>query len=459
MENYKEEIQSLRAIIDDLKLIVADLRKENESLRKENELLRKEILYLKIGINSRNTSMPPSTDIFKGKVQNPNRIKTGKAIGGQKGRDGNNLKFQTEIDQTQYHKMSHCDECGHDLSLVEATESIKGQIIDIPIIKPIVTEHISMVAICPHCSNKNKGQLPGTLDYCHVQYGSRLKDLIVYLSVRNYLPVKRIAEFIQTAYGIKVSDGFIIDCLTNKAEAFKEVYQKMLNHIKQDNVVGSDETGFKIRAEKAWIWLWRTQKHVYFKTSMKRDYKTIEEVMGAEKKHEFILVSDRLAAQLKTNCMTHQVCLAHLIRECINLNEKTGSTWVLRLKKVFKEIIKLSKPESIQIKARDNIVQRLDQLLNQALTTSHKKVKTFCGQLLKIKDYITTCLYYPDVPAENNFCERSIRNVKLKLKVSTNLRSMQGAESYAIIRSIIDTSILQGKNVWTALQNPSILID
>jgi len=459
MENYKEEIQSLRAIIDDLKLIVADLRKENESLRKENELLRKEILYLKIGSNSRNSSMPPSTDIFKGLVQNPNRIKTGKAIGGQKGRDGNNLMFQTEIDQTQYHKKSHCDECGHDLNQIGATEGIKGQIIDIPIIKPIVIEHISMVAICPHCSNKNKGQLPGTLDYCHVQYGARLKDLIVYLSVRNYLPVKRIAEFIHTAYGIKVSDGFIIDCLTNKAEAVKEVYQEFLNQIKQDTVVGSDETGFKIKAEKAWMWLWRTQKHVYFKPSLKRDYKTIEEVMGAEIKHKFVLVTDRYPAQLKTNCMTHQVCLAHLIRECVNLNEKTGSAWVLKLKKIFKEIVKLSKPESIKIKARDNIVKRLDQILNQALTKSHEKVKTLRVKLLKIKDYITTCLYYPDVPAENNFCERSIRNVKLKLKVSTNLRSMQGAESYAIIRSIIDTSILQGKNVWTALQNPYILID
>ena len=106
MENYKEEIQSLRAIIDDLKLVISELRKENE-------LLRKEILYLKIGSNSRNSSMPPSTDIFKGLVQNPNRIKTGKAIGGQKGRDGNNLKFQTEIDQTQYLKKSHCDQCGH----------------------------------------------------------------------------------------------------------------------------------------------------------------------------------------------------------------------------------------------------------------------------------------------------------------------------------------------------------
>ena len=93
------------------------------------------------------------------------------------------------------------------------------------------------------------------------------------------------------------------------------------------------------------------------------------------------------------------------------------------------------------------------------MTKSHEKVKTLRVKLLKIKDYITTCLYYPDVPAENNFCERSIRNVKLKLKVSTNLRSMQGAENYAIIRSIIDTSILQGKNVWTALQNPNILID
>lgn len=425
-----EEIQSLRATIYELKIVVEDLRRENEYLRRENERLWKEITILKKGTNSRNSSMPPSTDIFKDKVQNPNRIKSGRKPGGQEGREGRYLQFQQDVTNHDYHKAgSHCERCGHDLSGIEAVEGARGQIIDIPEIKPIVTEHVSMVKICPCCSKENKGKLPGTLDRCRVQYGDRLKDLIVFLSVRNYMPVQRIVEYIHSVYGIKVSDGFIIDCLSKKAESLQESYDQILDRIKQGSVVGSDETGFKIRDIKAWMWMYRTAELVYFEPSLKRDYNTIEKILGSDIKHNFILVSDRLAAQLKTNCMTHQVCLAHLLRECINFHEKTGSTWVLKLKKILKQIIEVSKPESIVIKVRDNIVKRLDQLLNQALTNSHKKVKALREQLHKIKDYITTCLFYADVPTDNNFCEQSIRNVKVKIKISTNLRSMQGAEN------------------------------
>lgn len=444
MDNYKEEVETLRATVVELNAIIIELRNE--------------IQYLKQGKTSRNSSIPPSSDFFKGKVQNPNRVKTGKKPGGQKGHEGKFLKFQSIVDTIVQHRQDVCDQCGYGLASSEAKQSIRGQIIDIPLVKHTVTEHISMEIICPCCSKKNKSKLPGTLDYCNVQYGNRLKDLIVYLSVRNYMPVKRISEYIRIAYGLSLSDGFIIDCLTKKAESVQEVYKEILIQIKQSEVVGSDETGFKIGDKKGWMWMWRTQDYVYFHPSLKRDYQTIEQVMGTERPQDFILISDRYAAQLKTECKSHQICLAHLLRDCINVYERYKSKWALKLKSIFKEIIELGKKNTICLKQRDEIVKRLDEVLHQALTTSHSSVKKLQKQLLKVKDYITTCLYNPNVPAENNYSERAIRNVKIKQKISTNLRSMKGAESYAIIRSIIDSAILQGKNIWEILINPKLII-
>ncbi len=465
MENYKEEVLLLRAEVARLKELVsalmaenAELRAENARLRAENAQLRKEIEYLKHGKNSRNSSMPPSADIFRSRVQNPNRIKTGKKPGGQKGHEGNNLQFQEQVDYYEQHAQAVCSGCGHSLAHVEATPGIRGQIIDIPPMKPIVTEHISMESVCPNCGTKNRGELPGTLDYCRVQYGEELRTLIVFLSVRNYMPVNRIREYIETMFGLKVSDGFIVKCIERKAEESRPTYDNLLEKIKASDVVGSDETGFKIKDKTAWMWAWKAEEHVYIVPSMKRDYGTIERVLGKENDYNFILVSDRYPAQLKTSCRAHQVCLVHLIRECTNIIEKTNSKWALKLKKILKEIIRLSKGSHIIISERDRIVCRLDGLLHQALTKSHSLVKKFCKQLLKIKDYITTCLFYADVPADNNGLERAIRNVKLKQKVSTNIRSMSGAENYAILRSIIDTAILQRKPVWDTLKNPQLLL-
>ena len=106
MENYKEEVLLLRAEVAKLKALVSELMAENTRLRAENARLRKEIEYLKHGKNSRNSSMPPSTDIFRNRVQNPNRIKTGKKPGGQKGHEGTNLKFQEQVDYYEQHAIA-----------------------------------------------------------------------------------------------------------------------------------------------------------------------------------------------------------------------------------------------------------------------------------------------------------------------------------------------------------------
>jgi transposase len=46
----------------------------------------------------------------------------------------------------------------------------------------------------------------------------------------------------------------------------------------------------------------------------------------------------------------------------------------------------------------------------------------------------------------DNGSERSIRNLKVKQKVSGGFRSYRGAEIFAILRSVVDTIIKKGGN-------------
>ncbi|MFZ1704657.1 MAG: transposase, partial [Saprospiraceae bacterium] len=66
---------------------------------------------------------------------------------------------------------------------------------------------------------------------------------------------------------------------------------------------------------------------------------------------------------------------------------------------------------------------------------------------------LLTFLKVMEVPPDNNFSEQAIRNVKVKLKVSGQFRSEQGADYYAILRSIIDTTIKRKANVLQVLAN------
>ncbi len=94
---------------------------------------------------------------------------------------------------------------------------------------------------------------------------------------------------------------------------------------------------------------------------------------------------------------------------------------------------------------------RLENLLQHDCTPCHRKVQAFIKRLIKNKPSILTFLYYHDVPPDNNGSERAIRNVKVKTKISGQFRTEKGANRFAILRSVIDTTIKNSQNVFLAL--------
>ena len=57
------------------------------------------------------------------------------------------------------------------------------------------------------------------------------------------------------------------------------------------------------------------------------------------------------------------------------------------------------------------------------------------------------------VPFTHNLAERAIRTPKVKQKISGSLRSFEGAENFAIIRSYLDTLRKQGHRMHDALRS------
>ena len=55
------------------------------------------------------------------------------------------------------------------------------------------------------------------------------------------------------------------------------------------------------------------------------------------------------------------------------------------------------------------------------------------------------------MPSDNNGSERAIRNIKVKQKISGQFNSLEKANVFAILTSVIDTTIKSGNNVLNAL--------
>ena len=94
---------------------------------------------------------------------------------------------------------------------------------------------------------------------------------------------------------------------------------------------------------------------------------------------------------------------------------------------------------------------KLDELPGLTLRENHSKARTMQKKLLNHQQSILYFLYHPKVPPDNNGAERAIRNIKVKQKISGQFKSEDGANSFAVLRSLIDTTIKSGQNVLNAL--------
>ena len=169
-----------------------------------------------------------------------------------------------------------------------------------------------------------------------------------------------------------------------------------------------------------------------------------------------IYVSDSLPAQLKINTKAKQLCLAHLMRELKNFENAFNCTWASKLKQVFKDAISYEKQMAVDDYSGTNqkvkeFENQLTKLLDIDYSGKHNKFKAFVNRLIKNRDSILTFLYHIEVPPDNNGSERAIRNAKVKMKISNQFKSYDFANHYAIIRSVIDTTIKNSKNVFDAL--------
>ena len=134
-------------------------------------------LHGKQNLNSQNSSKPPSTDApWKPKSE---RQKSTRASGGQKGHKGQTLKWQTNPDQVLIHSPTGTCECGLNLTKAGVSSVLKRQMLDLPELRILVTEHHFETRVCP-CGKQHGSPIPKEFSV-PVQYGFRVKGLSVYL--------------------------------------------------------------------------------------------------------------------------------------------------------------------------------------------------------------------------------------------------------------------------------------
>jgi len=422
-----------------------------EFLEKENAELRKRLSKYENPKNSRNSSIPPSKDENRPKKNQSLRKSTGKKPGGQLGRKGGTLEMTSNPDQIIELIPQYCNTCGLSLKEVVAIKEKTRQIVDIPPIKAVWTQYCIYSKKCS-CGKSSVSNFPLGVN-TPVSYGKNIEALIGYFHARQYLPFLRMKEMINDVFNIGISEGGI-HCLLNRfADKTTPFYNLIKQRIATAMVVGTDETGVKVEGKKHGFWTWQNPHLTYITHSNTRGKSAIE-VNFPKGFINATLVHDGWRAQTTTKAKHHQTCLPHLLRHLNYLNQKyNNDQWSKSFQKLLYDAINISKDkgnkqQNIEI---TKIVQRLEKLLEKPPNKDQKELYTFYKRMCRERQHLFTFLFIKDVPSDNNGSERAIRNVKVKQKISGQFKSEKAAQNFAMIRSVIDTTIKNGKNVLEAL--------
>jgi transposase len=415
--------------------------------------LQEEIRLLRNGKNSGTSNTPPSHQIGRSNTQNF-RVKTNRKPGGQSGHEGNTLKMKEFADKTIDHIPQYCHDCGFDLGQATAIFKVSRQEVIIPPVQALYVEHRSYSKVCAHCGKVCTGAMPTHLKG-PIQYGAGIEVLVSYLSVYQHMPYYRITVLLKDLFSLPISEGTVDNMLKRTAQKALPLYDNIRERLQQSHVVGSDETGSRFGGKKGWFHVWQTTGLTFIVASMNRGYQTIKEYF-ADGFPLTVYVSDCWAAQLKVTALAHQLCIAHLLRELRNFEDALACQWSSAMKQLLQDAIVLKKQMQPQdyltpTGAVTTLEQRLSVLLQIDHRTSHKKVQAFVKRLKKNRNSVFTFLHHPKVPPDNNGSERAVRNVKVKTKISSLFRTEKGAKRFAIIRSVIDTTIKNTNSVFDAL--------
>lgn len=420
--------------------------------------------------DSHNSSIAPSTEIAPKKNQSL-REPSNKKSGGQQGRIGSTLTHSDNPDNiiSLDYNIDKCKKCDSDLNNIEKQLKEKRQVLDIELskLKTKITQFQSFCKICPICSFNNHDNSFPSISPSYMSYGTNIISIVVYLNAFGYISYNRIVLIMSNLFNINLSIG-VIDKMIKKASKLSTTEIKNITKaIKNSDIVGIDETGCKINKNKNWHWSFQDSKNTLIIANSSRGRDVIKDNF----KNGFpnaCVVHDNYSSYSKLNAKKEQLCLAHKLRD-LNYAYQCDNHHIIKdLKLLIKDAIKEDKEASNdkltllqRIKLKNKYENKLEYLIyNEYDSSSIQEDENVKSETLKQinsfkkaheKNQIFTFLEHPDIPPDNNASERSIRNVKVKLKVSGQFKSFQGASDYATIRSIIDTSRKRGLNEFESL--------
>ena len=416
------------------------------------------LLVNRQGLNSTNSSKPPSTDPNR---KRKDQKKKGRKPGGQKGHVGTTLQKvdtpdrveEIEIDRRklppgQYHHVGYETRQVFDIDISRIVTEYRAQILE-------NEKGQQFVATFPEGITKA------------VQYGNGIKSHSVYMSQFQLVPYNRIQDYFKDQNQIPVSEGSIFNFNKEAYDLLSEFEEQAKTKLRQSRLAHADETGINISGKRHWLHGISNKLWTLYYPHEKRGTDAMNE-MGVLSDFAGILCHDHWKPYYTYDCK-HALCNAHHLRELTRAWEQDNQKWAIKMKDLLEKINHtvidsggfLDSIDSKKYRQKyRNLIKKAevecpepDRPKQKGKRGRIKKSKSR-NLLERLRDYEDDVLRFMDidyVPFSNNLAENDIRMTKVQQKISGCFRSIEGAKIFCRVRGYLSTCRKHGISITEAL--------
>jgi transposase len=397
---------------------------------------------------SRNSSQPPSRDW---KSNRPAR-KSGKPRGARAGHEKAERPLVEKPDKVIDVPVTTCANCGADLSAVAPQRTVRRQITELPEIKPVVIETRQDEVVCPCCQQLQRGVLPEGLEATR-QFGPRLEGLVTYFHHEHHMGFERTQTVLQDVLDIPLSEGGAVAIIERAGEAAQPEAEVIGEQVRQSQVIGSDETSARVNGRNWWEWVFQSPVGEYHLIVPSRGQDVIDAFMGNYRAE--VWNSDCWKPQLNAPADLHQLCIPHQIRNLQKLiDERPHLRWAQEMQDLFRSAVHLGhRRDELTAPGFQGQVTRLEKRLDELLQrrVTGRLAVNLLDRYRTHREHLFVFLHRPDVPPDNNACERALRPSVIHRKVLGSFRSEWGPRAYAALATVLNTAKRAGENTFQKL--------
>lgn len=414
---------------------------------------RIEALERRLGQNSRNSSLPPSSDRPDRDAQkqgqegeqNPRpRKRSGKKQGAQPGHKGSGRELDPDPDETVEHRPGACRKCGRALDGSERTvgRPARHQVIELPDTCVVTTEHQLLKVVCPGCATHTRAVLPAGVE--PGAFGPKLRASVVTLAVM-LMSRRTTMALLRDMFGAKVSVGSVDKILKQAGELLASPWHAIQRAAQAAEVLHADETSWRRAGQRIWLWAALSATACCFRIDPTRARSAAKTLLG---EFDGLLISDRYSVYDFIDPSRRQACLSHLARTFQAFAERDGpaARHGKTIRGLIDEVIRAdtqARHAGQAISWHEGELNQLHDRLMDAVEAGERcrtaDLSRLCGTILDIWPTLWNFTEHPDAEATNNRCERAIRHAVLWRKASLGTQSEAGDRFVERILSIRET--------------------